>query len=381
LKNFTTCFNISITTNHISDETGFSAIGDTAYLSSNLSCEENKRYIYTTANTTNITCENALNEKINTTFSLPDYKKISRNVIDENATSVIEDKRSSHLATSSFNPLYLLIILPIVLIASLIACCYIFLIRKIKFKLEIQWKVDDMQEMLNIREDQNIYERIYNDGWEKISRKDYLKYVKLAFEPSCTHFDDQFSDFPTGYLKDHTESLKKENIPKNQDQSILPYDVNRVKLNNKKERRSTDYINASYVQISDNEKEYIVTQNPLKNTIDDFWHMIWQENVNHIVLISSPNEEFVYYWPKLKNDVVRFDDIRVSIKEICYNKFYIHRKLQVQRKGKSRQIDQLHYNTWEIDNDLNLTSRTCKEFMNHLLKIPHHVAPVVVHSK
>ncbi|CAH1375569.1 unnamed protein product, partial [Tenebrio molitor] len=44
LKNFTTCFNISITTNHISDETGFSAIGDTAYLSSNLSCEENKRY-------------------------------------------------------------------------------------------------------------------------------------------------------------------------------------------------------------------------------------------------------------------------------------------------------------------------------------------------
>jgi hypothetical protein len=34
-----------------------------------------------------------------------------------------------------------------------------------------------MQEMLNIREDQNVYERIYNDGWKKICRKDYLKYV------------------------------------------------------------------------------------------------------------------------------------------------------------------------------------------------------------
>jgi hypothetical protein len=143
LKKFTTCFNISITTNHISDETGFSAIGDTAYLSSNLSCEENKRYLLinnSIPNVTNVFCENALNEKINTTSSLPDYKKYSRNVIDENATSVIEDKRSSDLATSSLNPLYLLIILPIVLIASLIACCYIFLIRKIKFKLEIQWK-------------------------------------------------------------------------------------------------------------------------------------------------------------------------------------------------------------------------------------------------
>jgi hypothetical protein len=39
-----------------------------------------------------------------------------------------------------------------------------------------------MQEMLNVIEDQNICERIYNDGWEKICRKDYLKYVKLAFE-------------------------------------------------------------------------------------------------------------------------------------------------------------------------------------------------------
>jgi hypothetical protein len=147
LKNFTTCFNISVTTNHISDETAFSAIGDTAYLSSNLSCEENKRYIiidnstsnvFNMSNVSNVSCENALNKKINTTSSLPDYNKYSRNVIVKNATSVIEDKRSSDLSTSSFKPLYLLIILPIVLVASLMACCYNFLIRKRKFKF--RWK-------------------------------------------------------------------------------------------------------------------------------------------------------------------------------------------------------------------------------------------------
>jgi hypothetical protein len=132
LKNFTTCFNISITTNHISDDTSFWAIGDTAYLSSNLSCAENKRYISIESMTSNMTCENALNEKINTTSSLPDYKKYSRNVIDKNATSVIEDKRSSDLATSSFNPLYLLIILPIVLIASVLIFIYV---KKRKSKL------------------------------------------------------------------------------------------------------------------------------------------------------------------------------------------------------------------------------------------------------
>jgi hypothetical protein len=131
LKNFTTCFNISVTTNHTSDETSSWAIGDTVYLSSNLSCAENKRYIKI-ENTTNTTCENALNEKINITSSLPNYKKYSRDVIDKNATSVIEDKRSSDLATSSFNPLYLLIILPIVFIASVLIFVYF---KKRKSKL------------------------------------------------------------------------------------------------------------------------------------------------------------------------------------------------------------------------------------------------------
>jgi hypothetical protein len=50
-----------------------------------------------------------------------------------------------------------------------------------------------MQEMLNIREDQNIYETVDNDGWQRISRKDYLQYVKQAFEPSSTLLKDQFS--------------------------------------------------------------------------------------------------------------------------------------------------------------------------------------------
>ncbi|XP_068898173.1 receptor-type tyrosine-protein phosphatase C-like isoform X7 [Tenebrio molitor] len=376
LENFDTCFNISTTSQleHGIGET-FWAIGEVIYLSSNLSCKENKRYLRIANHTSDYICENAVNEKINIASSLADNRK----------------KYCDPYTMSSNDYLYLFTVLPVVLITSLIACCSICLIRKTKFKRQFKSedipsnKIDKMQEitLLNFTEDQNEYQIIYNDGWKKVCRKDYLQYVKLAFEPSCTHLDIQFSNIPTGNLKDNKESLKKKNILKNQDQSILPYDVNRVKLNNKNgcTRRPTDYINASYVQISDNEKEYIVTQNPLENTTADFWDMIWQENVNHIIMITSPNEKFVYYWPKLKGDLVYFDDIRVSLKEICNDKFYIHRRLQVQRNGKSRQIDQLHYNLWEIDNDLSLTSRTSKEFMNHLLKIPHHVAPVVVHSK
>jgi hypothetical protein len=66
-----------------------------------------------------------------------------------------------------------------------------------------------MQEitLLNVKEDQNIDKSVRNDEMEQNCRKNYLKYVKLAFEPSYT----QFSNFPTGYLEENKESMKKEN--------------------------------------------------------------------------------------------------------------------------------------------------------------------------
>jgi hypothetical protein len=198
LKNFTTCFNISITTNHTSVEKGFSAIGDTAYLSSNLSCEENKRYIIIDNSTSNVsnmsnvsnaTCESALNEKINTTSSLPDYKKYSRNVIVKNATSVIEDKRSSDLATSSFNPLYLLIILPIVFIASVLIFVYF---KKRKSKLGPCEAVvfrknenEDTEILLNSKTDSSAT----RDQWPSIKGPLFSNYIHQVFNRDKTSDD------------------------------------------------------------------------------------------------------------------------------------------------------------------------------------------------
>ncbi|CAH1375514.1 unnamed protein product [Tenebrio molitor] len=199
LENFDTCFNISTTTSKVDygiliEET-FWAIGDVTYLSSNLSCKENKRYLRIANHTLNYTCETSLNEKIKIIPSLADYKNKSRD--------------PSTMSSNDY--FYLFTVLLVVLIAFLITYCTIFVIRKRKFKRKeiLGNKIDNMQEitLLNVKEDQNIDKSVRNDEMEQNCRKNYLKYVKLAFEPSYT----QFSNFPTGYLEENKESMKKEN--------------------------------------------------------------------------------------------------------------------------------------------------------------------------
>lgn len=62
---------------------------------------------------------------------------------------------------------------------------------------------------------------------------------------------------------------------------MLPYDENRVRLPVPAgESPESDYINASYLFGADPTKCYIATQGPKDNTVDDFWTMVWEDDVN-----------------------------------------------------------------------------------------------------
>ncbi|KAF8887722.1 hypothetical protein BD779DRAFT_1525883 [Infundibulicybe gibba] len=76
---------------------------------------------------------------------------------------------------------------------------------------------------------------------------------------------------------------------KNRYRNIWPFEHARVRLHQKREA-DDDYINASYVQPIGTTKRYIATQGPLPATYTDFWTLVWEQNVQVIVMLTREVE-------------------------------------------------------------------------------------------
>ncbi|XP_027022514.1 receptor-type tyrosine-protein phosphatase beta-like [Tachysurus fulvidraco] len=91
------------------------------------------------------------------------------------------------------------------------------------------------------------------------------------------------------------------NRDKNRYPFILPYDHSRVRLTLLESQPHSDYINANYVPGGYTEHDFICTQAPLQSTMADFWRMVWEQNVQVIVMVTALNERGKVlcnqYWP------------------------------------------------------------------------------------
>ena len=111
------------------------------------------------------------------------------------------------------------------------------------------------------------------------------------------------------YKQKFYDAYNAENKPKNRNQNAVCYDFNRVKIvpyetimtdkrkNSKNSQRQSlnyNYINATKLKYLNNlDKDFIITQDPLKHTIVDFFTMISQSETRIIVSLNCDFEPVI----------------------------------------------------------------------------------------
>ncbi|XP_073679532.1 tyrosine-protein phosphatase non-receptor type 22 [Garra rufa] len=147
-----------------------------------------------------------------------------------------------------------------------------------------------------------------------------------------------------------TAADKQDNVKKNRYKDIVPFDHSRVKLSLITSKHDTDYINASFIKGVLGTRAYIATQGPLPTSVLDFWRMLWEYNVQVIVMACREFEmgrkKCERYWPESKEDVFVCEPFTIYYESDENKGEYLTRTLKVTCKQVSRTLKQLHYVNW-----------------------------------
>jgi hypothetical protein len=100
-------------------------------------------------------------------------------------------------------------------------------------------------------------------------------------------FEEEYESLAVGPLAVHEVSQMLCNKQKNRFANIYPYDDSRVVLEEIPGFLGSDYINASWINGYKHPNAYIASQGPKMSTVGDFWRMVWQYKVDHIVMVTG----------------------------------------------------------------------------------------------
>ncbi|XP_066480776.1 receptor-type tyrosine-protein phosphatase V-like [Tiliqua scincoides] len=170
---------------------------------------------------------------------------------------------------------------------------------------------------------------------------------------NCNHgFFQDFEELKeVGKEQPKIEAELLANAFKNRYPHVLPYDHSRVKLSLLDGEPHSDYINANFVPGYNSPQEFIVTQGPLKKTLDDFWRLVWEQHICTIVMLTVGMENgrvlCEYYWPS-DNSPISSGQISIHLLAQNFVDEWATRefKLQHEALNMERRVIHLHYTAW-----------------------------------
>ena len=163
--------------------------------------------------------------------------------------------------------------------------------------------------------------------------------------------------------------------------------------------RQSDYINANYIEILQDEKyrefedlpkRYISTQGCLDNTVGSFWRMVWQENTQTIVMITKEVEKgkikCVKYYPELDEEMLTGLMDEIQVKTVKYQEDedkFIRREFHLTKGGETRVIYHYQFLFWD---DYECPADSVQAYMDEINKNAEDnkmetCGPMIVHCR
>lgn len=218
-----------------------------------------------------------------------------------------------------------------------------------------------------------------------VSVEDFEAYYKKQRADSNCGFAEEFEDLKVvGTAQSKLHALNVENKPKNRYNNVLPYDSSRVKLSILHGSPSDDYINANYMPGYNSRKEFIAAQGPLPTTVNDFWRMIWEKNVQTLVMLTRCNEQgrvkCEQYW---SSGTKRCDNIIVKATSEITLEDWTLRDFDIKnvKTAETRAVRHFHFTAWP-DHGVPETTELLISFRHlvreHMNQYSRH-SPTVVH--
>ncbi|KAL4229662.1 hypothetical protein ACF0H5_010050 [Mactra antiquata] len=164
------------------------------------------------------------------------------------------------------------------------------------------------------------------------------KKSKLALEFERLQYVTKYQESlnPGFYSNGNYKAAKSsQNDEKNRISHILPSDEHRPWLMTRVQDK-TDYINAVYLPSYRYDKMFLLTQNPLPDTIVDFWRMIYENKVSTIINLDLITQSSEIYWAK-ETETVTYIPFTIHHMNETDHVTYIERNQRLQNAEEPRE--------------------------------------------
>ncbi|XP_054751228.1 receptor-type tyrosine-protein phosphatase gamma-like isoform X2 [Lytechinus pictus] len=220
--------------------------------------------------------------------------------------------------------------------------------------------------------------------------RQYVDRMTLPDEVGRIVLDEQFNLIMKMKPRDYEFNKARQSKHKNREMELIPVERSRVPISGVP--GVDGYINASFLQGYRRQNEYIVTQYPSLDTMEDFWKMLWEHNSTTIVTLTDDQkvqEDEPIYWPTNVDEPLTLGALTITLcEEEHSNISFITREFLVQSSQDDDQLNvrQYHCSYWpdccsplHTAFDLIYAVQKRNEFLERSNK--DTVGPITVHDR